>query len=350
MIFYTYIKHQLQFNFEARTSRGEIKTHDAFIIIANDKLNNRFGIGEASPLTGLSIDSIPDFEIQLQAILLQLNEGVSLSNIDLQNFPSIRFALEAAQLNLQFENKAVYFNNNWINSGAIPINGLVWMNESESMLKEAIEKAEKGFDCIKFKIGALDFDEECRMLEKFRKSFSDSRVQIRLDANGAFLPDEALYKLKELNRFSVHSIEQPIRQKQWDAMQEIIAKSPIDIALDEELIGLDVFSEGKKLMDYLKPDYLILKPTLIGGLGVADEWIKWTTYFNKSWWATSALESNIGLNIIAQWCSTKESRMHQGLGTGSLYHNNFEAPFVAEKGYLFYIPSDSWKFPQAWFN
>ncbi|MFY8021047.1 MAG: o-succinylbenzoate synthase [Bacteroidia bacterium] len=350
MISYRYIKHTLQFNFEARTSRGEIKTHDAYIIIAHDKLTNRFGLGEAAPLSGLSIDSTPDFEIKLQEILLQLNEGVSISNIELQKFPSIQFALEAAHLNLQFETKAHYFHNNWMDSQAIPINGLVWMSESKSMLKEALEKAEKGFDCIKFKIGALDFDEECRMLEQFRKSFSDSKVQIRLDANGAFLPDDALLKLKELNRFVIHSIEQPIKQNQWEAMQELIAKSPINIALDEELIGVDVFTEGKKLMEFLKPHYLILKPSLIGGLKTAEEWIRWTEYFNKSWWATSALESNIGLNIIAQWCSTKNNKMHQGLGTGSLYKNNFDAPFLVENGYLFYIPSQSWKLPLDWFN
>jgi o-succinylbenzoate synthase len=348
MIKYSYKKHQLKFNFDARTSRGEIKTHQSYILFVNDTLKGQTGMGEAAPLAGLSIDSISDFEVVLIDIISKLNESRSLNQIDLDKFPSLRFAIESAHLDLKFGGTIKYFNNDWLLGNPLPINGLVWMNQIDEMYKEAITKAQKGFDCIKFKIGALDFDEECRLLEKFRNSFSASNVQIRLDANGAFLFDDALLKLKELKRFSVHSIEQPIAPKQWDLMQELIAKTPIDIALDEELIGLNPFEDGKKLMETLNPHYLILKPTLIGGLNFADEWVKLTERYARSWWATSALESNIGLNIIAQWCSSKGSKLHQGLGTGSLYSNNFKAPFKVENGFLSYISDEKWTFPDEW--
>ncbi len=347
MIQYSYIKHQLAFNFEAKTSRGEIKKHDAYIIIAKDSLKKLIGIGEASPLAGLSVDSIPDFELKLNQIINKLNEGISIEE-DLELLPSIRFALESIELDLKFGGTRKYFESGWLQGESIKINGLVWMNQIDEMYKEAVAKFSSGFDCIKFKIGALDFDEECKLLEKFRKIASESKVQIRVDANGAFQTDDALIKLKELRRFDIHSIEQPIKPKLWDEMQELIAKSPIKIALDEELIGLNPFVFGKKIMEYLNPDFLIIKPTLIGGLKNADEWINLAQAYNKDWWATSALESNIGLNIIAQWCSSKDSKLHQGLGTGSLYSNNFPAPFKVENGFLSYISDENWKFPQDW--
>ncbi len=347
MIQYSYIKHQLAFNFEAKTSRGEIKKHDAYIIIAKDSFKKLIGIGEASPLAGLSVDSIPDFELKLNQIINKLNEGISIEE-DLELLPSIRFALESIEFDLKFGGTRKYFESRWIMGESIKINGLVWMNQIDEMYKEAVAKFRSGFDCIKFKIGALDFDEECKLLEKFRKIASESKVQIRVDANGAFQTDDALIKLKEHRRFDIHSIEQPIKPKLWDEMQELIAKSPIKIALDEELIGLNPFEFGKKIMEYLNPDFLIIKPTLIGGLKNADEWVKLAQSYNKDWWATSALESNIGLNIIAQWCSTKDSKLHQGLGTGSLYSNNFQAPFKVENGFLSYISDENWKFPQDW--
>jgi o-succinylbenzoate synthase len=347
MIQYSYIKHQLAFNFDAKTSRGEIKKHDAYIIIAKDAFKKVIGIGEASPLAGLSIDSTPDFEMKLDQILNHLNEGIAIDE-ELELNPSIQFALESIQLDIKFGSIRKYFDSTWLKGESIKINGLVWMNRIDEMLNEAISKFRAGFDCIKFKIGALDFDEECNLLEKFRKVASESKVQIRVDANGAFHVQDALLKLNELKRFQIHSIEQPIKPNLWDEMQELIAKSPIKIALDEELIGLNPFESGKSLMEYLNPDYLILKPTLIGGLKVADEWIKLAQIYDKDWWATSALESNIGLNIIAQWSSSKNPKLHQGLGTGSLYSNNFPAPFKVEKGFLSYISDENWKFPQDW--
>jgi len=347
MIHYSYFKHQLTFNFEAKTSRGEIKKHDSFIIIAKDAFKKVIGIGEAAPLAGLSIDSIPDFELKLNQIINNLNEGISFEE-ELELYPSIRFALESIQLDIKFGEIRKYFETTWLKGESIKINGLVWMNKSDEMFNEATVKYRSGFDCIKFKIGALDFDEECNLLEKFRKIAPESKVQIRVDANGAFHVDDALLKLKELKRFGIHSIEQPIKPKLWDEMQELIAKSPIKIALDEELIGLNPFEKGKQLMEYLNPDYLIIKPTLIGGLKNADEWVKLSQIYKKDWWATSALESNIGLNIIAQWSSSKNPKLHQGLGTGSLYSNNFPSPFKVENGFLSYISDENWKFPKEW--
>jgi L-alanine-DL-glutamate epimerase-like enolase superfamily enzyme len=216
------------------------------------------------------------------------------------------------------------------------------MDTKEEMLKQAFEKIESGFNCIKFKVGAIDFDEECRMLEAIRKKYSSFNIEIRLDANGAFKNDEALHQLKELSRFDIHSIEQPIKPKQLDLMQELCKKSTIAIALDEELIGVDVERDGKKLLRYINPQFIILKPTLIGGFSLSEKWIHFATEMNIGWWATSALESNIGLNAIAQWTSSLDTNLPQGLGTGGLYSNNIPSPLVVKNGFLFYDVNKSW--------
>lgn len=340
---YSYFKHELKFSFDARTSRGEIKTHTAWILRLEHQ--NRVAYGEAAPLKGLSIDDVPDFEIQLNTLIDLLNQGQSLEQFDLERFPSLRFALETLQADFKGGGQRRLFNSEFTQGKPIPINGLVWMNEPEPMLKQAREKVRDGFDVIKFKVGAHDFDAECRMLEAFRKEFSESKVIVRLDANGAFDADDALLKLKELKRFGIHSIEQPIQPKQGEVFSEIIAKSPLKIALDEELIGLNPFTQGDKLLKQLKPDFLILKPTLLGGFEYSDAWIKLAENYPIGWWATSALESNIGLNAIAQWCSCKANPMPQGLGTGSLYSNNFKSPLLVAKGQLTYLTSENWLIP-----
>jgi L-alanine-DL-glutamate epimerase-like enolase superfamily enzyme len=189
---------------------------------------------------------------------------------------------------------------------------------------------------MKFKVGALDFDEECRMLERFRRKAPASSVQIRLDANGGFEPKETAEQLKELSRFTIHSIEQPIGVNQWDDMARLCREAAIDIALDEELIGRDVHSEGESMLDELKPAYIILKPNLIGGFGYSDAWIKLAESKSIGWWATSALESNLGLSAIAQWVAKYPIKMPQGLGTGSLYENNVEVPIAVEAPYVKY--------------
>jgi len=336
----SYKKHELQFIKPSRTSRGEMRTHEVFYISLTH--NSETGTGEAAPLKGLSIDAVEDLEEKIKSFCSFINEGIHPLDLDLEKFPSIRFAFECALKEIETSHQHILFGTGFIHGEPIPINGLVWMDSTENMLNEAWKKIESGFTCIKFKVGTLDFDEECRMLETVRKKYSDSKIEIRLDANGAFKNDEATQKLKELSRFGIHSVEQPVKQKQHEIMQEVCAKSKIAIALDEELIGVDVFNNGKKLLQFIKPAYIILKPTLIGGFTLCEKWISVCEELKTGWWATSALESNIGLNAIAQWTSTFKTKMPQGLGTGGLYTNNISSPLIAKNGFLFYEVDKIW--------
>lgn len=347
MLHYSYFKRSLEFAFDARTSRGDIKKHAAYIIEVRNLLKPEvIGRGEASPLNGLSIDSHDDFENQLINILQELNNGLRPEDINLLGLPSIRFALETAMADLHFGGQMKVFDNEFIRGKTIPINGLIWMADKQKMLQEAQEKIEKGFNCIKLKVGNLDFDEECRLIESIRKNNSAYKFEIRLDANGAFEPYEAIEKLKELHRFEIHSIEQPIKPKQVDWMEEICRKAPIHIALDEELIGIDVEEMGFHLIKKIKPKYIILKPTLIGGFSTCDKWINLADKSKIGWWLTSALESNVGLNAIAQYASYLKVKNHQGLGTGSLYQNNFPSPLLVENGYLHFSDIKKWNFEE----
>lgn len=341
----SYIKYELLFKKPARTSRGEMLSHTAFFIRLQQ--GNRTGYGEAAPLKGLSMDDRPDFEETLKGCCRFINDGLPVDALSLNEFPSLRFAFETAALSLGFNDSFRVFDSSFYTGTPIPINGLVWMNTKTEMLEEAFAKAEQGFNCIKFKVGALDFDEECRMLEAFRKRYSAFKVELRLDANGAFSTDEAFEKLRELSRFEIHSIEQPIKTKQHDWMQELCAKTPIPVALDEELIGVDVTTNGHNLLRFIKPQYIILKPTLLGGFAASDRWIALAQKQSIGWWATSALESNIGLNAIAQWSSTHNNPLPQGLGTGSLYTNNIPSPLSAANGFLRYNPTQPWETPST---
>ena len=345
MLHYSYHKHDLLFAFDARTSRGEIKKHSAYIVKVYDILRPKtIGRGEASPLIGLSIDSSDDFENQLKNVIQLLNEGVKKEDLDLNSLPSIRFALETAIADLYYGGKMQIFENDFIHGKPIAINGLIWMADKHKMFQEAIEKINKGFNCIKIKVGNLDFDEECKLIEQIRKKYSAFKLDIRLDANGAFAATEAIEKLKELSQFEIHSIEQPIKPNQHDWMEEICAKSHIHIALDEELIGINVDDFGTSLIKKIKPNYIILKPTLIGGFTTCNKWINIAHKSGIGWWLTSALESNIGLNAIAQYASFLKVKNHQGLGTGSLYSNNFQSPLLVEVGYLKFNKIKNWHF------
>jgi o-succinylbenzoate synthase len=338
---FTYKKHILEFNKPATTSRGSLLTHPVYYIIKMDAITQKIGIGEAAPLKGLSIDAVDNFESYLQIILNQLNNGCKQEDLDLENWPSIQFALETALADLKFGGNRKIFENDFIINQAIAINGLVWMNKADEMYAEAVQKIEAGFNCIKFKIGALDFDEECKLLEKIRSRYNAFNLEIRTDANGAFANDDALEKLNELKRFELHSIEQPIKANQQDFMQEICAKSPIAVALDEELIGVKE-NDIKPLLQVIKPPYIILKPTLLGGLKQSNFWIKKANELGINWWLTSALESNIGLNAITQFCSSLNTQIPQGLGTGSLYKNNIESPLTVGKGFIHYNLNKKW--------
>ena len=333
MLDYKISRHQLEFKKAAKTSRNSFEYRIIYTVKLTDPLSKNSGIGEAAPLALLSIDDVDDYADQLEFYTQQLVSGSQLQELDLASYPSIEFGLETALLDLNSP-EGQLFNTPFTNHQAsLPINGLVWMDKSEHMLKEAFDKVELGYNCIKFKVGALDFDEECRMLEQFRKHHNAFRVEIRLDANGAFHPDEAYLQLKELKRFDIHSIEQPIRSKQWDAMASLCSKPSIHIALDEELIGLHG-QEAESMLNHIKPQYIILKPNLIGGLRRADWWINQANKRQIKWWATSALESNVGLNAIAQWVSQYEIKLHQGLGTGALYKNNFPSNLVLKDGMM----------------
>ncbi len=342
------LKHELQFNFEARTSRGKIDTHTAHIIKVWDTKNpNQIGYGEAAPLKGLSIDFHANFEINIQHFLGRLNHGDTISSEELEAYPSFRFALETALLDLETGGTQNLFKSNFLNGEPIWINGLVWMSELHNMLEEAKRKVAEGFSCIKFKVGAHDFDTECNMLENFRKYHLPSQIQIRLDANGAFSADDAKLKLKELSRFHIHSIEQPIAVNQHEALERLCNTGAIPIALDEELIGKTPTKEIAKWLRQISPAFLIIKPTLLGGLNISNQWIQLAENLNIEWWATSALESNIGLNAIAQWVATKTLKLPQGLGTGLLYENNFPSPLLVKGEHLFYLANKQWQFPNA---
>jgi len=219
------------------------------------------------------------------------------------------------------------------------------MADTETMYREAISKIESGFNCIKLKVGALDFDEECRLLEKIRKKYNAFKTEIRLDANGAFYADDVFEKLNNLKRFDIHSIEQPLKPNHHHLMQEVCAKSKISIALDEELITVNI-NDALNVLKYIKPAFIIIKPTLIGGFNNADAWINAAQQLNIGWWATSALESNIGLNAIAQWVFGKQIKLHQGLGTGSLYTNNIPSPLQVTKGHIVYNKMLQWNVTQ----
>ncbi len=337
----SWYKHMLHFKFDARTSRGHLATHNAYFIKLWDSENSTIvGIGEAAPLKDLSIDCRPDFEQFLNQFTSNLNVW---DDNQLSAFPSIRFALETAIIDLKNGGKKIIYNNDFYKGiKAIPINGLVWMADKATMQQQIKDKIAAGFTTIKLKIGAIDFDDELDMLKTIRKQFAANEITIRVDANGAFDSKNALQKLRQLADHNLHSIEQPIKHGQIEEMADLCSKTPIPIALDEELIGIYFKEDKAQLLKTIKPQYIILKPTLIGGLKAAAEWINEAEKWNINWWITSALESNIGLNAIAQFTSTFRNPLPQGLGTGSLYHNNIHSPLEVNNGYLKYNKNIVW--------
>lgn len=334
--------YQLEFIKPATTSRGSMNYHEVYYIQISDGIKK--GIGEAAPLKGLSTD-YHTIKEGLKLLKNYYEEGVSMQDIlvALNDFPAIKFAFETALYDYNNEGKHIIYNTDFTSENRpIEINGLVWMSDSKSMLDEALKKIEQGFTTIKFKVGSLDFDEECRMIEQVRKHYNSWKISIRLDANGAFENDYALEKLNEFKRFDIHSIEQPIKAVQWEWMEELVSKSPIAIALDEELIGVNIYNDAEQLLKKIKPPYIIIKPTLLGGFENSDLWVKLAEKYCNGWWATSALESNIGLNAIAQWASKSKNPMPQGLGTGLLYKNNLSSPLELQNGHILYHPQGKW--------
>ncbi len=337
----SFTEYTLQFKFPAGTSRGVL--HDKKVYYLLLELDDVKGIGECSVIPGLSIDDRPDFGKKVAAICNEINAGADFRELELSEFPAISFGLETALLDIKAGGSKVFFENDFTaGKKGIPINGLVWMGDKDFMEKQIRSKIESGFNCIKLKVGAIDFDTELEILRAVRKNFSPQHLEIRLDANGAFPPDKAMEKLNRLSEFTIHSIEQPIKTGNWAEMAAICAGSPIPIALDEELIGVVSEEKQEQLISTIQPTYIILKPGLLGGLEKAQDWINMAQKHNIGWWVTSALESNIGLNAIAQWTSSLETSLPQGLGTGQLYTNNIPSPLNIQKDSLFYSPSLGW--------
>lgn len=328
-------KYILHFKKPAGTSRGTLTEKPSWLIQIRDNEKNIEGIGEAAILPGLSIDDRPDFEEKVNEVCRLLNEKQELMMPEgLSAWPALIFGLETALLDIQYGGRKLLFDNDFSRGNAgIPINGLVWMDNIEGMWLQVQEKITAGFPCIKLKIGALDFESELGLLQRIRSTYG-SEAEIRLDANGAFSAADALLKLEKLSAYRIHSIEQPIKQGQHKAMAVLCRSSPIPIALDEELIGIVSGKDKAALLSEIKPQYIILKPSLIGGFTSADEWISMAENTGSGWWATSGLESNIGLNAIAQWTGSKNIKLPQGLGTGSLFTNNIPMPLEIKSGQL----------------
>lgn len=312
-----------------------------FIILEKD---GRRGIGECGILRSLSIDDRPDYEEKLKWACENIYLGEEKLWEALIEFPSIQFGLETAFRSLEAHDPYLLFPSNFTKGiSSIPINGLVWMGDEAYMKLQIEEKIKQGFNCIKLKIGAIDFSYELGLLHFIRQNFTHEQIEIRVDANGAFSLNDTLYKLNQLFEFKIHSIEQPIKSGQHDSMAELCKATPLPIALDEELIGVFGYKAKEALLQKIMPQYIILKPSLVGGFKGSAEWISLAEKYNIGWWVTSALESNIGLNAIAQWTFLQNNIMPQGLGTGALYTNNFDCPLEVKNGKLCYNPELEWE-------
>ena len=338
----TFFKHTLHFITPAKTSRNTLLKKDSWFLVLKKESN--YGIGECSIIRGLSLDNPDEIELILSQVCEDISRGKQLNNKNYRLFPAIKFAIETAFKSLENPSSSFQlFNSDFTNiKKGIKVNGLIWMGDIKFMQDQIKIKLKNGFNCLKLKVGALEFQSELELLSNIRKEYSNSDLEIRLDANGAFGKDEAIEKLKKLSEFSIHSIEQPIKPKQLCEMAKICELSPLPIALDEELIGVNLSVQREKLLDIIKPHFLVLKPSLLGGFKDSNEWIYFAEKRNIKWWATSALETNVGLNAIAQWVSTKENNLRQGLGTGMLFYNNIQSPLEIEGDELFLKNDKSW--------
>ena len=336
-----YKKYTLNFKLPSGTSRGVLKTKSTYFLVLSEV--GKQGIGECGVFKGLSVDDRPDYEEKLQWLCDNIYLGLDQLYKESNEFPSIQIGLETAFKSLDSNNQFEIFPTEFSRGEkSIPINGLVWMGDKDFMKQQISDKLKQGFSCIKMKIGAIDFKTELDLLKSIRKEYSASDIELRVDANGAFSPSKALEKLKWLSDVHLHSIEQPIKQGQWQEMARLCEDTPLPIALDEELIGIFSEEEKKKMLNTINPQYIILKPSLVGGFKGSDSWIEIAEKKNIGWWITSALESNVGLNAIAQYTFSKSSKLPQGLGTGSLFTNNLPSPLEVCNGTLQYNTNKKW--------
>lgn len=347
-----YKPYTLDFTFDAGTSRGVMKKREVwFLKICDDRNPEVSGYGEVAPLNRLSMEDVslvPDVLEQVQhkirSFTTPRTEEVAFQiaqELSPMPFASVRFGLEVALLDLVHGGQKLIFDNAFYQKNEpIPINGLIWMGDMETMKQRAQEKLAQGFKCIKMKIGALQFEQELEVLKLLREVSGD--LELRVDANGAFANHESLRKIMNLSEFGLHSIEQPIIPRQPEAMQLLCKKGAVKIALDEELIGVETKEAKQELLELLKPHYIVLKPSLIGGFKSTEEWIDLAEVLGIGWWITSALESNIGLNAIAQFTAGFENEEYHGLGTGQLYHNNIDSPLTVKNGLISWDADRDW--------
>ena len=343
----SWTKRTLNLKQPAGTSRGVIKSRDVWYITLCE--NGITGIGECAPLRGLSLDNFDQIESKLEEVCA--NPKLFINDLSsLKDFPSIRFGLEMACFDLKNGGGQNYYGS----FDSIEINGLIWMGNPDFMMGQVEQKLDEGWTCIKLKIGALDFDSELDILRSIRSRFSRDELELRVDINGAFKENDVREKLNRLVEFDLHSIEQPIQPGQWDLLAELCESSPIPIALDEELIPLVNDAERIEMLENVNPQYLVLKPSLLGGFSETKKWIRMAKERNIGWWITSALESNIGLNAIAQWTAKMKPDGFQGLGTGQLFTNNIPSPLTVKSGKISTDQSKIWndvnQFISEWYS
>ncbi len=332
-----FVKYILNFKQPAGTSRGILKTKETFFLILEHA--GKTGYGECNLFKGLSADDRPDYEDKLHWLIKNIRQNPEIILNELQDYSSLIFGWETALKSLESEQPHLLYPSVFTEGKAgIAINGLIWMGAKDFMFSQIKAKLQAGFKVIKLKIGAINFEDELDLLKYIRRQFSPDDVEIRVDANGAFSPEEALEKLKRLSEFELHSIEQPIKAGQLEKLSELCEKTPLPIALDEELIGYNHLFDKQKFLEKIKPQYIIIKPALHGGFIGTDSWINAAENTRTGWWITSALESNVGLNAIAQYTFQKGVKVPQGLGTGGLFTNNFSSPLYIKKDELWYHP------------
>jgi len=333
-------KYTLNFKQPSGTSRGVYTTREVWYIYLTE--GTITGIGECAPLPNLSIENLKE----MSSKLLQVCSEIAYFRYfpqELNHWPSIRFGLETALLDLKNGGQQVLFPSPFTNGEkGIPINGLIWMGTPDFMKQQIRSKLDAGFRCIKMKIGAIDFETEFNLLKEIRKEFSAQEITLRVDANGAYSYNTALENLKRLSDLQIHSIEQPIQAGRWDEMARLCEQSPIPIGLDEDLIGVFNQKQLIQIAEQIHPAYFILKPSVHGGLAGCEKWIELSNKYHIGWWVTSALESNIGLNAIAQWTFQQNISMEQGLGTGQLFTNNIDSPLQIVGDQLWHQPSQQW--------
>jgi o-succinylbenzoate synthase len=353
-----FVKYTLHFRFEAGTSRGVLSERDSYFVrLADDAVPGIVGYGECAPLPGLSLDDRADYVQQLSDTCAEFNRSdleifawnipIILNQLIDPKLPSVLFGFETAMLDYLHGGRRLIGDEAFMTgSRAVPINGLIWMGSPTFMQQQIEEKLHAGYTTLKLKIGAIDFEQELALLASIRERFAADQITLRVDANGAFNPGQAMQKLERLAQFDLHSIEQPISAGQSEVLAELCRHSPVPIALDEELIGTMEYVEKFRLLKRIQPQYIVLKPSLLGGLQHCEEWIESASRLGIGWWVTSALESNIGLNAIAQYAAQFKNPMSQGLGTGQLYDNNFDSPLTIEHGQLHYDPAKPWNLGQ----